>query len=228
MKTSYYYVIYYFRKDNVKFLESIMVGDIQSLPNNHGTLSVFTTETGGIIDDFIVNKTSMDYLYVVSNAGCRDKDLALLNSKLALAKKEGLDVDIEILEGRGLLAIQGPLMMSILQPHVDIPLDQLYFMTTSAATVCGVSNCRVTRCGYTGEDGVEVSVPPEAAADIVEKLLNSSKGALKLAGLGARDSLRLEAGLCLYGNDMDEKINPIEASLGNYRAKPLQIHIHSY
>ena len=89
MKTSYYYVIYYFRKDNVKFLESIMVGDIQSLPNNHGTLSVFTTETGGIIDDFIVNKTSMDYLYVVSNAGCRDKDLALLNSKLTLAKKEG-------------------------------------------------------------------------------------------------------------------------------------------
>ncbi len=196
-----------------------MVGDIQSLPNNHGTLSVFTTETGGIIDDFIVNKTSMNYLYVVSNAGCRDKDLSLLNSKLAQAKKDGLDVDIEILEGRGLLAVQGPLMMSILQPHVDIPLNQLYFMTTSVSTVCGVPNCRVTRCGYTGEDGVEISVPPEAAADIVEKLLNSSNGALKLAGLGARDSLRLEAGLCLYGNDMDEKINPIEASLAWLVAK---------
>jgi aminomethyltransferase len=110
-------------------------------------------------------------------------------------------------------------MMSILQPHVDIPLDQLYFMTTSVATVCGVPNCRITRCGYTGEDGVEVSVPPSAAADIVDKLLESSKGALKLAGLGARDSLRLEAGLCLYGNDMDETINPIEASLAWLVAK---------
>nr|CAG4636971.1 EOG090X057R [Ceriodaphnia reticulata] len=206
-------------KDKVKFMESIMVGDIQSLPDNHGTLSVFTTETGGIIDDFIVTKTSLDYLYVVSNAGCRDKDLSLLNSTLTQAKKNGLDVDIEILEERGLLAVQGPLMVSILQPHVDIPLNQLYFMTTSVATVCGVPNCRVTRCGYTGEDGVEISVPPEAAADIVEKLLNSSNGALKLAGLGARDSLRLEAGLCLYGNDMDEKINPIEASLAWLVAK---------
>ncbi|KAK4024270.1 aminomethyltransferase, mitochondrial [Daphnia magna] len=206
-------------KDNVKFLEGLMVGDIQSLPSNHGTLSVFTTDDGGIIDDFIVNKTSLGYLYVVSNAGCRDKDLALMKSKLTLAKKEGLDVDIEVLEGRGLLAIQGPLMMSILQPHVDILLEQLYFMTTSVATVCGVPNCRITRCGYTGEDGVEVSVPPDAAADIVEKLLDSSKGALKLAGLGARDSLRLEAGLCLYGSDMDEKINPIEASLAWLVAK---------
>lgn len=196
-----------------------MVGDVQALPLNHGTLSVFTTETGGIIDDFIVSKTSQGHLYVVSNAGCRDKDLALIKSKLTLAQKNGLDVDIEILEERGLLAIQGPLMMSILQPHVDISLAQLYFMTTSVATVCGVPNCRITRCGYTGEDGVEVSVPPDAAADIVNQLLDSSKGALKLAGLGARDSLRLEAGLCLYGNDMDEGKNPIEASLAWLVAK---------
>ncbi len=168
-----------------------MVGDIQGLKDNHGTLSVFVNESGGIIDDFIVSKTSLGYLYVVSNAGCRDKDLALLQSNLAVAKQRGMDVDLEVLDGRGLLAVQGPLMMSVLQPHVDISLDNLIFMTTSSTTVCGVPNCRITRCGYTGEDGVEVSVPPEAAADIVEKLLASSKGALKLAGLGARDSLRL-------------------------------------
>lgn len=208
-----------YRKDGVKFIESLMVGDVQGLKDDHGTLSVFVNPTGGIIDDFIVSKTSLGFLYVVSNAGCRDKDLALLNSNLALAKQKGLDVDLEVLEGRGLLAIQGPLMMSILQPHVDIPLDKLYFMTTSVAKVCGVPNCRITRCGYTGEDGVEVSVPPEAASDIVEKLLASSQGKLKLAGLGARDSLRLEAGLCLYGNDMDESINPIEASLAWLVAK---------
>ena len=180
------------RKDSVKFMESLMVGDVQGLKENHGTLSVLVNPSGGIIDDFIVSKTSLGFLYVVSNAGCRDKDLALLNSNLALAKKKGMDVDLEVLDGRGLLAIQGPLMQSLLQPHVDIPLDQLYFMTTSVAKVCGVPNCRITRCGYTGEDGVEVSVPPEAAADIVEKLLASSQGKLKLAGLGARDSLRLE------------------------------------
>nr|CAG4648629.1 EOG090X057R [Polyphemus pediculus] len=206
-------------KDNVKYLESLMVGDVQNLKDDHGTLSVFTSETGGILDDFIVSKTSSGFLYVVSNAGCRDKDLALLNSNLQLAKQQGLDVDIEILEGRGLLAIQGPLMQTILQPHVDIALSELYFMTTSVATVCGVPNCRITRCGYTGEDGVEVSVPPEAAADIVEKLLETSNGALKLAGLGARDSLRLEAGLCLYGNDMDENVTPVEASLAWLIAK---------
>lgn len=208
-----------FRKDNIKFFESLMVGDVQGLKTNHGTLSVFTTETGGIIDDFIVSKTDLGHLYVVSNAGCRDKDLSLMNSNLAIAKTEGLDVDIEILEGQGLLAIQGPLMMAVLQPHVDIFLDQLYFMTTSVATVCGVPNCRITRCGYTGEDGVEVSVPSDAAPDIVQKLLESSKGSLKLAGLGARDSLRLEAGLCLYGSDMDESINPVEASLAWLVAK---------
>nr|CAG4641656.1 EOG090X057R [Eurycercus lamellatus] len=206
-------------KDGVKFLESLMVGDVEGLKADHGTLSVFTTPSGGIVDDFIVNKTSLGFLYVVSNAGCREKDLALLTENLALAKGKGLDVELEILEGRGLLAIQGPLMASILQPHVDISLDQLYFMTTSVATVCGVPNCRITRCGYTGEDGVEVSVPPEAASDIVDKLLTSSKGALKLAGLGARDSLRLEAGLCLYGSDMNESINPIEASLAWLVAK---------
>lgn len=206
-------------KDRVKFLESLMVGDIQGLKDNHGTLSVFVNESGGIIDDFIVSKTSLGYLYVVSNAGCRDKDLALLQSNLAVAKQRGMDVDLEVLDGRGLLAVQGPLMMSVLQPHVDISLDKLIFMTTSSTTVCGVPNCRITRCGYTGEDGVEVSVPPEAAADIVEKLLASSKGALKLAGLGARDSLRLEAGLCLYGSDMNESINPIEASLAWLVAK---------
>nr|CAG4638417.1 EOG090X057R [Cyclestheria hislopi] len=200
-------------KDSISFLESLMVGDIQGLPNDHGTLSVLTNANGGIIDDFIVSKTSQGYLYMVSNAGCRDKDLAHVMSHATSAKQKGLDLEIETLDNRGLLAVQGPLMSSILQPHTDVNLSQLYFMTTKVGTVCGVSNCRITRCGYTGEDGVEISVPAEAAADIVEKLLNGSNGTLKLAGLGARDSLRLEAGLCLYGSDMDEKISPVEASL---------------
>nr|CAG4644754.1 EOG090X057R [Leptodora kindtii] len=199
--------------DRVPFMESLVVGDVASLAEDSGTLTVFTNDRGGIIDDLIVNKSSSGFLYVVSNAGCRDKDLALLNSSKDAAKQKGLDVDLEVLDGRGLLAIQGPLMSLLLQPHVDIDLSKLYFMTTSVATVCGVPNCRITRCGYTGEDGVEVSVPADAAEDIVEKLVASSNGALKLAGLGARDSLRLEAGLCLYGNDIDDEVSPVEASL---------------
>ena len=124
-------------------LITTQVGDVLNLKENSGTLSVFTNESGGIIDDFIVSKTNLGFLYAVSNAGCREKDLALLNANLALAKKKGLDVSLEVLEERGLLAIQGPKSMSVLQPHTDIPLDQLYFMTTSVASVCRVSNCRL-------------------------------------------------------------------------------------
>nr|CAG4643919.1 EOG090X057R [Lepidurus arcticus] len=197
--------------DRVQVLQSIMVGDIEALSDNQGTLSVFTNEKGGIIDDFIVNKTTNGFLYIVSNAGCREKDLILLNQTVKDAKSNGQDVELEILENRGLLAVQGPAVASILQTHVDIDLKQLFFMNTSVATVCGVPDCRITRCGYTGEDGVEISVPADAASDITEKLLQNQQ--VKMAGLGARDSLRLEAGLCLYGNDMNEETTPVEASL---------------
>nr|CAG4651784.1 EOG090X057R [Triops cancriformis] len=196
--------------DRIAVLESIMVGDVAALKDNQGTLSVLTNQKGGIIDDFIVSKTK-DFLYIVSNAGCRDKDLALFNQTVQNAKSQGKDVELEVLDNRGLLAVQGPSMVSVVQPHIDIDLSQLYFMNTVVATVCGVPKCRITRCGYTGEDGVEISVPAEAAADITEKLLKNPEA--KLAGLGARDSLRLEAGLCLYGNDMNEDTTPVEASL---------------
>lgn len=197
-------------KDRVKFMESLVVADISELQDNQGTLSLFTNDKGGIIDDLIVTKTDQGYLYVVSNAGCADKDSALMKAKLAECKAAGLDVDLEFLE-EALIAVQGPTMARVLQQGVKDDLSKLTFMFSMLATVFGVPECRVTRCGYTGEDGVEISVPRSRVVELTEKLLANTS--VKMAGLGARDSLRLEAGLCLYGNDIDETTTPVEAAL---------------
>ncbi|XP_038666731.1 aminomethyltransferase, mitochondrial [Scyliorhinus canicula] len=197
-------------KDRVKFMESLVVGDISELQDNQGTLSLFTNEKGGIKDDLIVTRTSDGYLYIVSNAGCADKDSAHMKEKLAEFKAAGNDVDLEFLEA-GLIALQGPSAVRVLQEGVSDDLCKLPFMWSAMMTVFGVPGCRVTRCGYTGEDGVEISVPIQRTVELAELLLRNSE--VKLAGLGSRDSLRLEAGLCLYGNDIDETTTPVEATL---------------
>uniref|UniRef100_A0AAY4CLB3 Aminomethyltransferase n=1 Tax=Denticeps clupeoides TaxID=299321 RepID=A0AAY4CLB3_9TELE len=184
-------------KDRVKFMESLV-----------GALSLFTSSSGGILDDLIVTKTDQGYLYVVSNAGCAEKDSA--HMKVREFKAAGHDVDVEFLED-SLIALQGPSMVRVLQPGVCDDLGKLTFMTSVLTPVFGIAGCRVTRCGYTGEDGVEISVPSKAVVSLTEKLLANSE--VRLAGLGARDSLRLEAGLCLYGNDIDETTTPVEAGL---------------
>ena len=167
--------------------------------------------SGGIIDDLIVSNAG-DHLYVVSNAGCRHKDIPLMRAKEQEMKAAGKDVTLEFIDDRGLVALQGPSMVQCLQPLTSTDLTQLGFMTSVVTEVAGVAGCRVTRCGYTGEDGVEISVPQDRAVHLVETILGSG-GQPALAGLGARDSLRLEAGLCLYGNDIDETTTPIEAAL---------------
>ncbi|XP_016379784.1 aminomethyltransferase, mitochondrial isoform X1 [Sinocyclocheilus rhinocerous] len=197
-------------RDRVKFIESLIVGDIAELKDNQGTLSLFTNTKGGIIDDLIVTKTDQGYVYVVSNAGCADKDSAHMQARLQEFKAAGHDVDLEFME-ESLIALQGPSMAQVLQKGVGDDLRKLTFMTSVLTPVFGIQGCRVTRCGYTGEDGVEISVPSGDVVSLTEKLLADSE--VKLAGLGARDSLRLEAGLCLYGNDIDETTTPVEASL---------------
>uniref|UniRef100_G1M1L7 Aminomethyltransferase n=1 Tax=Ailuropoda melanoleuca TaxID=9646 RepID=G1M1L7_AILME len=196
--------------DRVKLMESLVVGDIAELRPNQGTLSLFTNEAGGILDDLIVTSTSEGYLYVVSNAGCRDKDLALMQDKVRELQNEGSDVSLEVVDN-ALLALQGPTAAQVLQAGVADDLRKLPFMTSAVMEVFGVSGCRVTRCGYTGEDGVEISVPAAAAVHLATALLENPE--VKLAGLAARDSLRLEAGLCLYGSDIDEHTTPVEGSL---------------
>jgi len=199
-------------KDSIQYMESMVVTDIAGLKNNQGTLTVFTNESGGILDDLIVNKINDNHLYVVSNAGCAEQDLALMKDTETKYQKEGKDVKLEVIDN-ALIAVQGPKMASVLQPGVDFDLQNLPFMTTMSAAVFGVEGCQVTRCGYTGEDGVEISIPKEGAESVVSSLLSASEASVKLIGLGARDSLRLEAGLCLYGSDIDENTTPVEAAL---------------
>jgi len=204
-------------KDRFKFIESLVVSDIQGLAPNSGSLTVFTNKDGGIIDDLIVSSTSDNFLYIVSNAGCAEKDIRHMKDTEKSFRAQNFDVKLEIIDDRALVALQGPKMREVLQPGVSFDMSKFPFMNTKLSSVYSIENCRVTRCGYTGEDGVEISVPAQNAAKLVERLLEaksvSGEKFCKLAGLGARDTLRLEAGLCLYGNDIDEKTTPIEAGL---------------
>jgi len=197
-------------KDRVKCMEELVVADIAGMAENTGGLSLFTNEKGGIRDDCIVNNAG-DCLYIVSNAGCADKIAPIMEAHVADRKSE-LDVSLEFLEDKSLVAIQGPKATEILQKGVDTDLSVLKFMNARTLNVFGIEGCRVTRCGYTGEDGFEISVDSSSAENFVESYLNVDSDA-KLAGLGARDTLRLEAGLCLYGNDIDETTTPVEATL---------------
>ncbi|KAG8231347.1 hypothetical protein J437_LFUL012257 [Ladona fulva] len=200
-------------KDRVSFIESLTTADIQGLGINQAQLSVLTNDNGGIIDDLIITNASETYLFVVSNASRREVVRNLFEGTL---EKGGgkMDVRIEMAgDDKALLALQGPESARVLGPLLDVDFSKLTFMTSTEAKVAGVPDCRVSRLGYTGEDGVEISAPAEGARTIAEALLTSKNGNVKLAGLGARDSLRLEAGLCLYGMDMDEETTPVEASL---------------
>ncbi|NWR37991.1 GCST protein, partial [Tachuris rubrigastra] len=199
-----------FGRDRVRFMESLVVGDIAELKPGQGTLTLLTNEKGGITDDLIVTNTSENHLYVVSNAGCADKDLAIFRDRAEELQATGSDVHLEVSDN-ALLALQGPSMARVLQAGLSDDLAKLSFMNSISTTVFGVPGCRVTRCGYTGEDGVEISVPAGRAVELAERLLDVPN--VWLAGLAARDSLRLEAGLCLYGNDIDETITPAEAGL---------------
>uniref|UniRef100_A0A182RG19 Aminomethyltransferase n=1 Tax=Anopheles funestus TaxID=62324 RepID=A0A182RG19_ANOFN len=202
-------------KDVIGCLESICTADIKGLRNGTGTLTVFTNKAGGILDDLIVNRVADDVLYVVSNASRKDVDMANISTAVASFKAQGKDVSVEFLssDDQSLLAVQGPNAVTTLQKLCHKDLSRLYFMNTTTDSIAGVDGCRITRCGYTGEDGVEISIPSSKAAHIATALLDPNVGKLKLAGLGARDSLRVEAGLCLYGNDIDESTTPVEANL---------------
>jgi aminomethyltransferase len=191
------------------FLESLVVGDIKGLKVNESRLSLFTAESGGIIDDSVITKRD-GYLSVILNAGCAEKDMKHISE--AAEKFEG-QVELDVKRDYSLIALQGPEAAAALRTMIEgVDLDRLAFMSCVDATVAGVYGCTVSRSGYTGEDGFEISIPTDEAANkIAEALLEIES--VKLAGLGARDTLRVEAGLCLYGSDIDEQTTPIEAGL---------------
>jgi aminomethyltransferase len=203
-------------RHRASFLEHLVVADITSLAPYHAVLSLLTNEQGGIMDDTIITNMG-DHLNMVINACCRDKDMAHLQYHAEQARNKGEEVIVELQEQRGLLALQGPNAMKVLSKHVNEDLSGLYFMNAQTMMVDGVE-CLVSRCGYTGEDGFEISVPNDAIVQIFDNLCDSTKeedgsSMVRPSGLGARDSLRLEAGLCLYGNDMDDRTTPVEAAL---------------
>ncbi|WP_051929121.1 glycine cleavage system aminomethyltransferase GcvT [Thermopetrobacter sp. TC1] len=162
-------------------------------------------EEGGIIDDLMVTRPPHEdgRLMVVFNAARKDVDAEALRAVLP----EG--VELLMHEDRALLALQGPKAEAALARHCPEVAD-LYFMEAMPAKIAGI-DVFLSRSGYTGEDGFEISVPAERAEELAELLLNEPE--VKPAGLGARDTLRLEAGLCLYGNDIDETTSPVEAAL---------------
>ena len=146
-------------------------------------------------------------MYFVVNAGNRDKDVNHL--KKHLSSFSG-DVEMTLHTDNAILAFQGPQAVDVLQQYVKEDLSKLYFSMMRKIEIDG-KECLVTRTGYTGEDGFELAIPNQHVLGIAEKLCADER--VKLAGLGPRDSLRLEAGLCLYGNDLDDSISPIEAGL---------------
>lgn len=195
-------------KDRASFLERLTVGDIKGMEAAEARLTLFTNDKGGIVDDSIVT-VQENYIQLVVNAGCKEKDIKHIEDEI---EKRDLDVTLEILNEYSLIALQGPQSMKILQPLIsNIDLKQLLFMRGVITDIDGIPECTVTRCGYTGEDGFEISIPDQYAESLARRLLSTPS--VKPAGLGARDSLRLEAGMCLYGHDISETTTPIEASL---------------
>ncbi|KAF8959638.1 hypothetical protein BDZ97DRAFT_1906148 [Flammula alnicola] len=202
-------------KTATEFLEWLTPSSLASLKPYSSTLSVLLNEKGGIIDDTIVTKHASDAFYVVTNAGRRDRDLAWFKEKVEEwnSSDKGKDgpVEHEVLEDWGLVALQGkgPEAASYLQSLTSFDLKQLTFGTSAFVPIEGF-NLHIARGGYTGEDGFEISIPPSQTVEVATLL---SKPPVELIGLGARDSLRLEAGMCLYGNDLDETTTPVEAGL---------------
>jgi aminomethyltransferase len=183
-------------------LESLLPVDVVDLPRGRQRYAFFTNANGGILDDLMVTRLDDSFLLVVNAAG-KTADIAHLRKHIGPA------CTLEVLHDRALLALQGPAAARVLGALASAATS-LAFMEATEASLLGVA-CYVSRSGYTGEDGFEISVPASAAERLARELLRNADVAP--IGLGARDSLRLEAGLCLYGHDLDETTTPVEASL---------------
>jgi aminomethyltransferase len=183
-------------------LESLVPVDVIGLPPGRQRYAFFTNSAGGILDDLMITRREDDWLLIV-NAACKDADIRLLQTGI------GHRCTVQALPDRALLALQGPKAAAALA-RLAPELGRLVFMSGSPATIAGVP-CFATRSGYTGEDGYEISLPAEGALTVAQALLALPE--VKPAGLGARDTLRLEAGLCLYGHDIGAKTTPVEAGL---------------
>ena len=184
------------------WLENLLPQDVIGLGEGRQRYGFFTNGKGGIYDDLMFANRG-DHMFLVVNAACKDGDVARMKAALEP------NVTVELLEDRALLALQGPgaeAALAALNPDVA----KMRFMDVRTVELEG-AECWVSRSGYTGEDGYEISVPVASAEALARALLADAR--VEPIGLGARNSLRLEAGLCLYGNDIDNETTPVEAAL---------------
>ncbi len=188
-------------------LEALVPADILNLKPGQQRYSQLLAEDGGILDDLMITHAAYPgydgWAYLVVNAGCKDQDYAHIAARLPAG------VTLKIEDSLALIALQGPKAVEVLAGIIP-EIVATPFMTYHATTVDGVP-LHISRSGYTGEDGVEISIPNASVAAFCDRLCADPR--VKPIGLGARDSLRLEAGLCLYGHDIDTTTSPIEADL---------------
>ena len=190
--------------DAAAAFESLMPVDVIDLPVGKQRYGLLLNEEGGIIDDLMFFNRGTD-IFVIVNGACKVGDIAHIQSHIG-----GTRCEVIPMPEMALLALQGPQAVDALA-RLNPAVATMVFMSGGLFDLAGIA-CFVTRSGYTGEDGVEISVPAEHAVTLAEALLAQPE--VQPAGLGARDTLRLEAGLCLYGHDIDETTSPVEAGLG--------------
>jgi aminomethyltransferase len=190
-------------RDAALALESLAPVDVLGLGDGRQRYAFFTNESGGVLDDFMVANRG-DHLALIFNAACKAADESHLRQHL------NATCQIEPQPDRALIALQGPQAEAVLS-ELAPSVTAMRFMDVSTLSLAGVT-CEVSRSGYTGEDGFEISVPEAQAEELARALLHNP--AVAPIGLGGRDSLRLEAGLCLYGFDIDSTTSPVEADLG--------------
>ena len=183
-------------------IEKLIPIDLGSMGLNTMRYSFLMNESGGIIDDLIISKIDNGYFLVVNASRKKYVINYLLNN---IPKS----INIELLNNHSLFSLQGPVAKNIISAFIP-DLEKLFFLNCIFTTIKNI-NCFVSRSGYSGEDGFEISVDNKDALDLADILLNASE--VHLVGLGARDSLRLEAGLCLYSHEIDENTTPLEANL---------------
>lgn len=192
--------------DTAAALERLVPGDVAGLKPGRIRYTQLLNESGGIFDDLMATRIAADgedYLFLVVNAARKQADYVYISGHLPAG------VTLEPLPDRALIALQGPKAAGVLSKF-DAETAAMPFMSTMPAAICGV-DCQISRSGYTGEDGFEISLPAQRADIISRELLDYED--VKPIGLGARDTLRLEAGLCLYGHDIDKTASPVEAAL---------------
>ena len=190
--------------DAAAAFETLMPVDVIDLAVGKQRYGLLTNEAGGIIDDLMFFKVADDEIFVIVNGACKAGDIAHIQQHI------GNRCQIITMPTHGLLALQGPQAVAVMA-RLTPGIEKLVFMTGGRFSIAG-ADCFVTRSGYTGEDGFEISVSAEQAEMLAKALLAELE--VKPIGLGARNSLRLEAGLCLYGQDIDATTNPVEAGLG--------------